>query len=202
VSQVLDQIAGQRILPVLRTADADDAVATGRVLARSGMSVIELTRSTPDVEAAARELTGDGLVVGLGTVTRAEQVLTAGQAGVSFVVSFAAPAGIVSAAHEAGLQAIPGALTPGEVMRCLDGGADAVKLFPARVLEPSYLRDLQVVMPGLRAIVTGGLSAKSAGPWLEAGALAVGLGSELGSVASHGADHVEERARAALSLCR
>ena len=200
MSDVLEQLAAQRILPVLRSADVDDAVATARACAAAGMRAIELTRTTPDVERALEALRGDGLLLGLGTVTHRDQVAPAARAGARFVVSFAAPAGMVASAHEHGLVAIPGALTPGEMAACANDGADAVKLFPARDRSPAYLGDLRAVLPQLRVMVTGGLRAtsESAGAWLAAGALAVGIGSELGTVAQHGAAEVERRARAAL----
>jgi 2-dehydro-3-deoxyphosphogluconate aldolase / (4S)-4-hydroxy-2-oxoglutarate aldolase len=197
---LLDRIAAQRVLPILRTADAEDAVETARACARAGMNVVELTTTIPDVTAALRELRGDDLVLGLGTVTRAEQVAPAVSAGARFVVSFAVRDRVVEAAAGLGIPAIPGALTPSEVLRCLHAGAPAVKLFPARLLEPAYLRDLLAVMPSLRALVTGGVpaSAEGIGPWLDAGALAVGLGSSLGTASEHGAGEVERRARAVL----
>ena len=75
-----------------------------------------------------------------------------------------------------------------------------MKLFPARLVQPSYVRDLRAVIPGLRVLVTGGIQANlsSVRPWLEAGAAALGLGSDLGTVARVGADEVERRASVAL----
>jgi 2-dehydro-3-deoxyphosphogluconate aldolase / (4S)-4-hydroxy-2-oxoglutarate aldolase len=201
MADVLERIAGQRVVPVLRSADVADAVATARACARAGMDVIELTHSTPDVETAVGELTRDGLTVGVGTVTSALQVEPAVAAGAAFVVSFTAPEGMAQAARALGIPAIPGALTPTEVAACLAQGAPAVKVFPARGLAPAYLRDLRAVMPQLRAIVTGGLRARAEDvvPWLEAGALAVGLGGDIGTAGVDGAGEVERRARAALA---
>jgi 2-dehydro-3-deoxyphosphogluconate aldolase/(4S)-4-hydroxy-2-oxoglutarate aldolase len=197
---VLKQLAAQRVIPVLRTADVDDAVATARACAAAGMRAIELTRTTPDVERALEALRGDGLLLGLGTVTHRDQVAAAARAGARFVVSFCAPAGMVAEAHAHGLAAIPGAFTPGEIAACAAHGADAVKVFPARMASPAYLKDLRAVLPGVRLMATGGLRAApdSAGAWLDAGALAVGIGSELGSAARDGAEEVERRAHAAL----
>lgn len=200
MSEVLERIAAQRVLPVLRAADVGDAVATARACSRAGMSVVELTRTTPDVEHALHELGDEDLLLGLGSVTRAEQVPPAVDAGARFVVSFACCEGVVETAAHLGVTPIPGALSPTEVLRCKHTGAPAVKLFPARVPSPAFLGDLGAVMPGLRALVTGGIPASREGiaPWLDAGALAVGVGSELGTVAKHGADEVERRARAVL----
>ena len=202
MSDAIEQIAAQRVVPVLRTADVEDAVATARACASAGMRVIELTRTTPDVERALEQLRDDGLVLGLGTVTHRDQVRDAARAGARFVISFTAPAGMVEIAHELGLAAIPGALTPSEIAACVADGADAVKVFPARELSPAYLHDLRAVLPELRVTATGGLRATtdSAGAWLAAGAIAVGIGSELGSVARVGAAEVRRRARAALDL--
>jgi 2-dehydro-3-deoxyphosphogluconate aldolase/(4S)-4-hydroxy-2-oxoglutarate aldolase len=197
----IDDIAAQRVLPVLRSASAEEAIATARACARAGMRVIELTLSTPDVAAATRVLAREGLTVGVGTLTDVTQVREAATAGASFVVSFAALTELIAAAAEYGLLAIPGAMTPTEVLHCLRAGAEVVKLFPARELSPSYLRDLRAVTPDLRAIVTGGIGPEDprVAEWLAEGALAVGIGSALGSASVERDAEVERRARAALA---
>jgi 2-dehydro-3-deoxyphosphogluconate aldolase / (4S)-4-hydroxy-2-oxoglutarate aldolase len=198
---VLEALAAQRVVPVLRSATVEDAVATARACARGGMSAIELTHSTPDVEDAVAALTAEGLLVGVGTIADAAQVPGAVAAGARFVVSYTLPPGMVQAAGRLGAVAIPGAFSPTEVSACLRAGAAAVKLFPARALSPGYLRDLRAVLPQLRAFPSGGLAAEAGliRPWLEAGALAVGLGSDLGTVAAVGAGEVERRAGLALA---
>ena len=105
---VIDELAGQRVLPVLRCADADDAVATARAAAAAGCRVVELTMSTPGVETAIGPLVVDGLVVAVGTVRDAEEVPRLAEAGASLVVSFWNPPGFVAAASAAGIPAIPG----------------------------------------------------------------------------------------------
>jgi 2-dehydro-3-deoxyphosphogluconate aldolase/(4S)-4-hydroxy-2-oxoglutarate aldolase len=204
MSDIIDQLAAQRIIPVLRSADVEDAVATARACAQAGMRAIELTRTTPDVERALELLRDDDLLLGVGTVTHADHVRAAAHAGARYVVSFTAPAGMVETAHGLGLAAIPGAFTPTEIAACLAAGADAVKIFPARDATPAYLRDLRAVLPDLRAVATGGLRAtpESGGAWLDAGALAIGLGGELGTVARDGVETVMQRAREALALGR
>jgi len=204
MTEVLERIRVQRILPVLRSRDVDDAIATARACAHGTISVVELTYTTPRVEEAVRTLVADGLVVGVGTVTSREQVRTAAAAGASFVVSFTNPEGMVPTADECSVTAIPGAMTPTEVADCVRVGAQAVKLFPARVLGARYLRDLRSVLPDVCAIATGGLRAtpESFGPWLDAGALAVGIGSELGSAGRDGPGVVANRVRHALAAVR
>lgn len=202
-SGVLDAIERQRVVPVLRSRDADDAIATGRACIRAGMSVIELTYSIPEVERALVALARDeGIVVGIGTVTEPSQVEASVERGARFIVSYGFDQAVMTSAVKLGVAAIPGALTPSEVAGCRQAGAAAVKLFPARLLEPAYLQDLAAVMPGLKIVVTGGIAATREGirPWLEAGALAVGVGSALGSAATEGVDEVERRCRELLRI--
>jgi 2-dehydro-3-deoxyphosphogluconate aldolase / (4S)-4-hydroxy-2-oxoglutarate aldolase len=204
VSAVLDRLAAQRVVPVIRCGDPADAVATARACAAAGMDVVELTCTTPAVGEALDALRDDGLCVGLGTITDALQIDIAVAGGAQFVVSFTNPYDFVGAAHASGLAAIPGALTPTEVAACRAAGADAVKLFPARILTPGYLRDLRAVLPDLRAVVTGGLRARAEDlhGWLDAGALALGLGGELGTAGADGAAEVTRRAADALAIAR
>lgn len=200
MSALLDRIARQVVVPVLRCAHVPDAIATARACAEAGLKIVELTRSTPEVERAIEVLSGDrGITVGLGTVTSAEQIGPAVRAGASFVVSYCAPQGFVEAAHAHGALAIPGAFTPAEVQACVRAGADVVKLFPASQLSPGYIRDLHAVMPGVELLVTGGLlpQADAVRAWVDAGACAVGLGGALGTVATVGEEEVMRRARIA-----
>ena len=196
---VIDELAGQRVLPVLRCADAGDALATARAAAAAGCRLVELTMSTPGVEAAIAPLVDDGLVVAVGTVRDADAVPRLVDAGASLVVSFWNPPGFVAAAAAAGIQAIPGGFTTQELAAAEAEGAAAVKLFPASLAGPGYLSALRPLLPELRLLVTGGIDPDSVRPWLDAGALAVGLGSNLGTAATVGAAEVEARCRAALA---
>jgi 2-dehydro-3-deoxyphosphogluconate aldolase / (4S)-4-hydroxy-2-oxoglutarate aldolase len=190
----------QGVLPVLRSRSVDDAVATARACQRAGMTVVEFTHSTPDVERAVAALADDEIVAGIGTVTDADQVRAGAAAGARFIVSFCASAELVGAAREVGIEAIPGALTPSEVLACWSAGAAAVKLFPAHLIDPAYLRDLRTVIPEVRLVVSGGIKpdADSIRPWLAHGAVAVALGEALGTVAVDGDAEVERRCRTAL----
>lgn len=194
----LELVERQRIVPVLRCRDAEDAIATARAAGRAGLELVELTYTTPGVLDAVPVLVGEGLTVAVGTVTSAEQVAAAGTAGATLVVSFALPDGFVAAAEQAGVAAVPGALTPGEILAAHHAGATVVKLFPARLAGIGMLADMRAVLPQVRLMPTGGVSPADAPRWLEAGALAVGLGAALGTAASAGADEVERRCREAV----
>jgi 2-dehydro-3-deoxyphosphogluconate aldolase/(4S)-4-hydroxy-2-oxoglutarate aldolase len=195
----VEQLARQRVLPVLRCADAEDALATARAAAAAGCAVVELTMSTRNVEAAIAPLVEEGLVVAVGTVRDAADVARLAAAGASLVVSFWNPPGFVAAATAAGIPAIPGGFTASELAAAAADGAAAVKLFPASPAGPEYLGALRPLLPEVRLLVTGGIEPDGVRPWLDAGALAVGLGSKLGTVGTVGAAEVERRCRAALA---
>jgi 2-dehydro-3-deoxyphosphogluconate aldolase/(4S)-4-hydroxy-2-oxoglutarate aldolase len=195
----LDELERQRVLPVLRCADADDALATARAAAAAGCRIVELTLSTPGVEAAIAPLVDEGLVVAVGTVREPADVARLAEAGASLVVSFWNPPGFVAAATAVGIPAIPGGFTPSELAEAVAAGAVAVKLFPASLAGVGYLAALRPLLPELRLLVTGGIEPDGVRPWLDAGALAVGLGSSLGTVATVGSAEVERRMRAALA---
>lgn len=188
VHDSLAALRAQQWVPVLRSADAADAVATALACHAGGVAIVELTYSTPGVLEAVAELSAAGIRVGVGTVRTPQQVTDAVEAGASFVVSFHRPNGFLHAAAEAGVLAIPGALTPHEVAAAVDEGADAVKVFPARLVTPSYLGDLRAVLGEVPLLVTGGIDARRSAiqPWLDAGAWCVGLGSQLGSTRTDG----------------
>jgi 2-dehydro-3-deoxyphosphogluconate aldolase/(4S)-4-hydroxy-2-oxoglutarate aldolase len=200
----IDELTRQRVVPVLRCADADDAVETARALAAGGFHAVELTMSTPGVLAAIPPLAADGLVVGVGTIRSAGEVEAAVAAGARFVVSFWNPPGFVGAAAALGVPAIPGGLTPGEIAAAQLEGPAAVKLFPATLVTPGYVRTLLLLDPSLRLFVTGGIEPTTASiaPWLEAGAELVGIGGALGTARTVGAAEVERRARQALATDR
>jgi len=195
----IEELARQRVLPVLRCADTEDTIATARAAGAAGCCVVEVTMSTPGVEAAIEPLVADGLVVAVGTVRDAGDVSRLAEAGASLVVSFWNPPGFVAAAAVAGIPAIPGGFTTHELAAAQADGAAAVKLFPASLAGPGYLLALRPLLPELRLLVTGGIAPEGVGEGLEAGALAVGLGSNLGTAATVGADEVERRCRTALA---
>lgn len=195
----IEGLAAQRLLPVLRCADTDDALATARAAAAAGCRIVELTMSTPGVEDAIGPLVGEGLLVAVGTVRDAADVPRLAAAGASLVVSFWNPPGFVAAAAAVGIPAIPGGFTPSELAAALADGAPAVKLFPASFVSPDYLGGLRPLLPELKLLVTGSIAPESIRAWLDAGALAVGTGSRLGTAATVGADEVERRCRATLA---
>lgn len=179
-----EAMAAQRLLPVLRDADADRAARRTTALLAAGCRVVELTTSTPGWdEAVARtaplaDAHGRPALIGLGTVTTADQAETALDAGAAFLISpYPAPE-VRAVAGRRGAVFVEGGFTPAEIASAVRA-AGAAKVFPAHVGGPRFIRSLKAVLPEGLFIPTGGIRPAEIREWLAAGATAVGIGSGL-----------------------
>jgi len=170
-----------RIIAVVRAPGADVAVRTADALLEGGLRAVELTFTTPGVEDALARLVArhPDAAVGAGTIARPEQAERAASAGAAFLVSAGSSPSLVAAMVATGLAAIPGCLTPSEILAASAAGAHAVKIFPASTLGPGYLAALRGPFPSLRLVPTGGIDPADVRAWIDAGAFAVGLGGRL-----------------------
>lgn len=195
---VLEAIRSDRAVAVVRGERVADPAGLAATLATAGIRTIEFTFTIPDVLAAIEAAGGTaGAVVGAGTVRNERQARDALAAGARFLVSPACVPEVARVAHEAGVPVFLGALTPTEVDAALNAGTSAVKLFPAGLGGPRYLRDLRGPFPDAHFIPSGGITEANAREFVAAGAIAVYAGSGLVPtelVAS--GDHVEIERRA------
>lgn len=174
----IERILRERLVAVVRRVPDVDARIDA--LAAAGVGVVEITLDDPAALGAIERARSRGDVsVIAGTVRRAEQVDLAVAAGAEAVVGPAFDRGVVERATELGVPAIPGALTPTEVEAAWAAGAALVKLFPAGLGGPRYVRDLLAPLGDVPLLVTGGVDAGNAAAFLAAGAVAVGVGSAL-----------------------
>ena len=171
------------IVAVLRGLQPGDSEAIVGALDASGIVIAEVPMNSPDPLGSIRRLHarfGDHMLIGAGTVMRAAQVDEVAQAGGRLIVTPHADPAIVRATRDAGLYAIPGFFTPAEAFAMLDAGAHALKMFPAEAASPRVLKALRAVLPAsVHVVPVGGIDALNLGPWLAAGASAVGVGSSL-----------------------
>jgi 2-dehydro-3-deoxyphosphogluconate aldolase/(4S)-4-hydroxy-2-oxoglutarate aldolase len=174
----IDRIRRERLVAILRRVDDLDARVAA--LADAGVGLIEITLDDPKALGAIERARGRGDVTVLaGTVRRAEQVDAAVAAGAEAVVGPAFVRAVVERAAELGVPAIPGALTPTEIEAAWAAGAALVKLFPGGLGGPRYVRDVLAPLAEVPLLVTGGVDAQNARAFLDAGAIAVGVGSAL-----------------------
>lgn len=188
---VAEAIRRERLIVVLRRiAPREQLLAVVNELVDAGARVFEVTFDTPDAArdlAAVRERLADATapcLVGAGTLRTIPQLRAASDAGAAFGVAPVLHIDLVTAALEAGLPFIPGALTPTEIAAAWDAGATFVKLFPASAVGPALVRELRGPMPDVALIPTGGVDGENARAYLDAGAAAVGIG---GAIARAGA---------------
>jgi len=121
----------------------------------------------------------NGFLVGAGTVTDADTARAVIDAGAQFVVGPVLRPDVIRACHERDIAAIPGCFSPTEILTAHEAGADIVKIFPATMLGPQFIRDVRAPLPQLKLMPTGGVTLDNAGDWVRAGAVAVGVGSAL-----------------------
>ena len=182
-----EAIRRHRLIVILRRVGSlERVVALIEELADAGARIFEVTFDDPAAadalkasnERLARRVDGPFLL-GAGTIRTEDQLRAAQAAGAAFGVSPTFNRVLVAAAIAAGLPFIPGAATPTEVETAWDAGATFVKLFPASTLGPSFIRELRGPMAEVETIPTGGISAGNAQQFLDAGAVAIGIGSAL-----------------------
>jgi 2-dehydro-3-deoxyphosphogluconate aldolase / (4S)-4-hydroxy-2-oxoglutarate aldolase len=162
-------------------------------LSRAGVQAIEVTLNSPhpfvQISALVRAMSGT-MAVGAGTVCTIAEAELAAEAGAQFIVSANMNVGVICHTKKLGLVSIPGCFTPSEIMEAQDAGADMVKLFPAIALGSSFLRALRGPLPNMQAVPTGGLTPDLVGDFISAGAVAVGLGSDLVPTGVHSHEKV------------
>lgn len=183
--QVLGEVEARGVVGIVRATDPEDALARGRALVAAGLAVVEVSLTTPDAVSViaalqeTREARNGTAHVGAGTVRTREDLDRMLAAGAGFVVSPVLVDDVVAAAVEADVAAFPGCATPTEILRAVDLGAAAAKVFPAQLWGPAALAAVLEAMPDVRTIPTGGVDAANAGAWIAAGATAVGVGGSL-----------------------
>jgi 2-dehydro-3-deoxyphosphogluconate aldolase/(4S)-4-hydroxy-2-oxoglutarate aldolase len=180
--QILDGILECGIAAVVRAESADLALKAIEAALEGGVNVIEVTFTVPGaleiIRTLAKTLGGDA-ILGAGTVLAPQTATDAIEAGARFIVSPCISIPVIEAAKLKGVPVFPGALTPTEVVTAWQSGADLVKIFPANVMGPSYLKDLHGPLPQVKFMPTGGVGLDTAMDYLKAGAAALGVGGDL-----------------------
>ncbi|KIZ15563.1 bifunctional 4-hydroxy-2-oxoglutarate aldolase/2-dehydro-3-deoxy-phosphogluconate aldolase [Streptomyces natalensis] len=172
----------QRVFAIVRSKTYDEASATADTLLSAGITSLEISLTTPFALEAVTTLTrelGEDAVIGAGTVLDAVSARMAVDAGARFLVSPSLDAEVIRTAHRYGVPVFPGVSTPTEMVRALELGADALKLFPAAAHHPSWIREVRAALPQAPLLPTGGVTVEDAPEWIAAGAVAVGMGSAL-----------------------
>ena len=179
IAQQIEQIG---VVAVIRLRDPGKLRAVVDALADGGVRVLEVTMTVPGAIDLIRQLAPSlpqGFLLGAGTVTDADTARAVIDAGATFVVGPVFRRDVIAMCHERDVPALPGCFSPTEILDAHEAGADIVKVFPATMLGPQFIRDVRAPMPQLKLMPTGGVTLDNAGDWIRAGAVAVGVGSAL-----------------------
>ena len=202
--QIIERVG---LIPVLRAKNSKQAHAVVQAMIAGGVTVVEVTMTVPGAIDLLKELKkeyGSSLLLGSGTVTTASEAQSTINAGAEFVVSPSLHPEVITTTKTNGKLSIPGALTPTEIITAWRAGADYVKIFPCSAMGgASYLKSVLAPFPFLKVIPTGGVTLESAASFIQAGARALGVGSDLVNLAAIDAGRPEiitDTARAYLKV--
>ncbi len=178
----LTALSSTGIIAVARIDDSIDALSVVEALLEGGIPLVEFAFShrsaLHSIERATQKFDGTALI-GAGTVLDSETARAAIIAGAEFVVTPSLNCSVIETCRRYSIPVFAGALTPSEIMRAWETGADVIKVFPANVFGPRYLHDLQGPFPQVRLMPTGGVAVHNVGEYLRAGAFAVCAGGSL-----------------------
>lgn len=193
------------LIAIIRGVRPDEAVAIGEALLRAGIRVIEVPLNSPDPLASIAALVkafNTRALIGGGTVLRAEDVGRIADIGGKIVVAPNSARDVIQRTLELGLTPMPGFFTPGEAFAALEAGATHLKLFPASTGGYAHMKAVRAVLPpAARLYAVGGVHPKEFHQWRAAGAVGLGLGSELYKPGIK-ADDTYAKAVQAVQACR
>ena len=178
----LQRVLDCGIVAVVRSNDSSQLVEVCKALVDGGVYVAEITFTVPgalEVLAAVKKKLGDKLLLGAGTVLDTETARAAILAGAEYLVSPTLNLDVIRLAKRYGKMIMPGVYTPTEALTAWEAGADILKVFPAEIVGPAFFKAMKGPLPQLRLMPTGGVDLNTASSFLEAGAVCLGIGSQL-----------------------
>lgn len=201
LDEALDQTP---LIAIIRGVTPDEVAEIGDALICGGIRVIEVPLNSPDpfksIERLAQRCSAEA-IVGAGTVLDADDVQRVADAGGQIIVTPNTDATVIRRAVDLGLPPFPGFYTPSEAHVAIKAGATRLKLFPAATGGPQHLRAIKAVLPpNVKVYAVGGARPAEFAQWREAGAVGLGLGSELYRP-GQSAKETYERARRAVAAC-
>ena len=201
-SQIVQKIKQIAVVPIVRTPDAQSALASVEAVHAGGIECVEITMTVANALKAIEAIAdrhGDKILLGAGTVLDPETARSCMLAGAQFFVTPSLNHKTIEMARRYSRPIFPGGLTPTEILTAWEAGADGVKVFPCSAVGGAkYIKAVKAPFPQIDLIPTGGVNLETIADFLAAGSTAVGVGSELidaQSVASGNYSAVTDRAR-------
>ncbi|HHU02498.1 MAG TPA: bifunctional 4-hydroxy-2-oxoglutarate aldolase/2-dehydro-3-deoxy-phosphogluconate aldolase [Christensenellaceae bacterium] len=181
-------IRDRKIVAIVRNIPNDYILKLANALYIGGIDIIEIAFNSDDpsnwintataIEIIAENMKGK-MLIGAGTVLNMKQLELAKNAGAKFIVSPNVNIKLIKKAKKFGLFVLPGALTPTEIEVAHEAGANIIKLFPAGIMKPEYIKAVKAPFPHIGLIAVGGVNVKNASDFITAGCCGIGLGGNL-----------------------
>ena len=187
-SELISKVEQKKIIAIVRGVYADDCVKLAQALYAGGIELMEVTfdqsqperlTRTSDTVHAVKEAMDGQMVLGAGTVTSAEMVTLAHEAGASFIVSPDVNKAVIERTRTLDMVSMPGAMTPTEILTAHSYGADFVKVFPTSNLGASYIKAIRGPINHVKLLAVGGVNEKNIAEFLAAGVVGAGVGGNL-----------------------
>lgn len=182
----LQNISNAKIVAVIRGKNPEEVINISRASIEGGLKVIEVTYTTPNAGRAIDVLQSEDAIIGAGTVLDTETARDALLHGARFIVSPHFNVEISELCNRYAIPYLPGCLTISEMVSAMESGCDVLKLFPANNFQSNFIKSIQGPLPQVRLMPTGGINLENFKDWLDQGAFAVGIGSELSKAYAKG----------------
>ena len=179
---VLETIRTCGVIAIMRVRSSEQLIAVSDAILQGGINAIEVTMTTPgalDVVHQATSKYGDSVVFGIGSVLDAETARAAILAGAQFIVCPTLNVHTIEICKRYSIPVMPGAYTPTEILTAWEAGASLVKVFPASVGGPAYIKAIKAPLPQVRLAAVGGVDLENTAIFIRSGAEVVGIGGEL-----------------------
>ncbi len=182
-NELINFILEEKIVAIIRMLDKEEAIEVTEALVKGGIKLIEVTLDSPNslktIEALTEKYQNDEVVIGAGTVLDSESARLAIIAGAEFLLSPSLNIDFIKTCNRYDKVAIPGAMTPTEILTAKENGADIIKVFPASNLGSSYIKSIKGPISNINLMATGGISIDNIIEFVESGSDSVGIGSSL-----------------------
>lgn len=178
----LDFILAAKVVAIVRMSETSKLMKVVEAIVKGGIRCVEITLTVPRAFEIIHELSrtfSNDVLVGAGTVLSVEETKKAVAAGAKYIISPTLNIDVIKACRELDVVAIPGTLTPTEILTAWEAGGDIIKVFPVTALGPQYIQDIKRPLPHIRLMPTSGVTIENAREFIKAGACALGLGSSL-----------------------
>ncbi|MCM3772505.1 bifunctional 2-keto-4-hydroxyglutarate aldolase/2-keto-3-deoxy-6-phosphogluconate aldolase [Priestia aryabhattai] len=182
----VNALTNTKVVAVIRGKDANEATELSKAAVEGGIKAIELTYTTPQIEDTFRALKELDVLLGAGSVLDSETARHAILNGAKFIVSSHFVEDVAKLCNRYGIPYMPGCMSIREMASALELGCDILKLFPAGHFDPSFIKAVNGPLPNVKIMPTGGINLNNMEEWLNAGAVAIGIGSDLNKAYQNG----------------